>query len=222
VQASGLGTTGVSPGSKEPSALGCGLQHGPGEGHNCVKVFAVKAACPLVSGNAVKVEVVTGGVQGETAIFISHAAAARGVAEEVFIADLNLRFGAPVEAYLQTEPFLLDSDERGDFDRRGCVEDEMDADCATSRVRGFPESGEVFGVSDRRAEIEASILLRRVTVRAGLRASFHPWQRAGGDGGHHKGSGDPAARDVRHDAHVGVFPWLIELRGLSLRDHTAA
>jgi hypothetical protein len=27
---------------------------------------------------------------------------------------------------------------------------------------------------------------------------------------------------VRHDAHVGVFPWLIILRGLSLRDHTAA
>ena len=98
----------------------------------------------------------------------------------------------------------------------------MDADCAAMRVRGFPESGEVFGLSDRRAEIEASILLRQVTVRAGLRASFYQWQRASGDGGHYKGSGDPAARDVRHDAHVGVFPLLIELRGLSLRDHTAA
>jgi hypothetical protein len=222
VQASGLGTTCVSPGSKQPCALGCRLQHGPSEGHNCVEVVAVKAAGPLVSRDAVKVEVVTGGVQGEAAIFISKAAAARGVAEEVFIADLNLRFGAPVETHLQTEPFLLDSDERGGFDRRGCVEDEMDADCATSRVRGFPESGEVLGMHDRRAEIEASILLRRVIVRAGLRAGFHPWQRAGGDAGHHKGSGDPAARDVRHDAHVGVFPLLIKLRGLSLRDHTAA
>ena len=52
-----------SPSSKEPCALGCGLQHGPGEGHNCVEVFAVKAARPLVSGDAVKIEVVTGGVQ---------------------------------------------------------------------------------------------------------------------------------------------------------------
>ena len=173
MQASGLGTTGVSPGSKEPCALGCGLQHGPGEGHNCVEVFAVKAACPLVSGNAVKVEVVTGGVQGEAAIFISNAAAARGVAEEVFVADLNLRFGAPIETHLQAKPFLLDSDERGGFDRRGCVEDEMDADRAATAISGLPESGEVFGLSDRRAEIEASILLRRVIVRAGLRASFY-------------------------------------------------
>ena len=227
MQASGLGTACVSPSSKEPCALGCGLHYGPGEGHNCVEVSAVKAARPLVSGDAVKVEVITGGVQGETAIFISNAAAARGVAEEVFIADLNLRVGALVEAHLQTEPFLLDSDERGGFDRRGCVEDEMDADCAAAAIRGFPESGEVLGMRDRHAEIKASILLRRVTVGGGLRASFHTWLRgqwlrASGDGGHHKGSGDPAARDVRHDAHVGVFPLLIELRGLSLRDHTAA
>jgi hypothetical protein len=27
---------------------------------------------------------------------------------------------------------------------------------------------------------------------------------------------------VRHDAHLGIFPLLIKLRGLSLRDHTAA
>ena len=55
-----------------------------------VEVFAVKAAGPLVSRDAVKVEVISGEVQGETAIFISRAAAARRIAEEIFFADLNL------------------------------------------------------------------------------------------------------------------------------------
>ena len=108
-------------------------------------------------------------MQREAVILIVDAAAAQRIAEGVFLERLQCRAGAAIETNGEAEPFLGDAGECSGVRRRSGVEDEMKAYGAAMTVGGFPDAGEVFGVGNRLAEIEATVLLRGWRgLRAGL------------------------------------------------------
>src|SRR4051794_38425980 len=152
-------------------------------------------------------------MQRKAAAFITNATASHGVAEAVLLEQCKFCCVAPVEPDLQAKPFLFGPVERDCFDRKCGVQQEMEADGAAMAIGRFPESGQIFGVRNRSAEIEASIfvfprkgivLLRRGTIRCGLRTGFAGEQDARRDGSCREPSSDHAARDVEHDAHEGI------------------
>lgn len=129
----------------------------------------MEAAGPTVAGDAAKIEIVARHVQGEAVILIVDAAAARRIAEGILLESLQCRSAAAIETDGEAKPFLGHAGECSDIHGSSGVEDEMKSDRAAVSVGSFPDAGEVFGVGNRLAEIEAAILMRgRRRLRADL------------------------------------------------------
>lgn len=74
-----------------------------------------------------------------------------------------------VETDGKAQPFLWDAGERASVNRRRGVKDEVKADRTSMAIRSFPDAGEIFGMGNRRTEIEATVLLRgRHSLRPGV------------------------------------------------------